>query len=132
MLSDNVTRKPIHQAVSSMPVAVFVLPRQKVKPTSISPASIRIIQFIIRLVLSRAARNLGVSFQGICKFTKNYLTKKLAYRSCYSIPEKSTVMNGLVEIVGSPGISLPVVGQNVLLGEIIKIGDFLACEVQTV
>lgn len=30
MLSDNVTRNPTHQPVSSMPVAVFVLPRQKV------------------------------------------------------------------------------------------------------
>lgn len=39
-------RNPVHHQYCTAPSAVFVFPRQKVKETSISPAIIRIIQFI--------------------------------------------------------------------------------------
>ena len=39
--------KPAYQAVASHPEATLALPRQKVKPHSHSPATIRIIQSII-------------------------------------------------------------------------------------
>ena len=47
MLSDNATTKPIHQNASSTPVVIFVFPKQNAKQTSMKPAIIKIIQFII-------------------------------------------------------------------------------------
>lgn len=46
MLNIRATTKPIHHHTRSEPTAVLVLPRQNIKATSISPAIMRIIQFI--------------------------------------------------------------------------------------
>lgn len=46
MLNDSAVMNPVHHHASSCPVAVLVFPRQNVKPTYMSPAKIRIIQFI--------------------------------------------------------------------------------------
>ncbi len=47
ILNANESKNPSHHKVNSWPEAVLVFPRQKVKPTSISPANIRIIQDIV-------------------------------------------------------------------------------------
>ena len=51
--------KPAYQAVASHPVATLALPRQNVKPHSHSPATIRMIQFIISdVVLTEGCSNI--------------------------------------------------------------------------
>lgn len=47
ILKASETRKPVHHQYCAPPTAIFVFPRQNVKATSISPANIRIIQFIM-------------------------------------------------------------------------------------
>lgn len=46
MLNESEARNPAHHQYCAAATAVFVFPRQKVNATSISPAIIRIIQFI--------------------------------------------------------------------------------------
>lgn len=80
MLSESAARKPTHHHTCSCPVAVLVLPRQNMKHTSISPAKIRIIQFIGDCIFSYPNRGLqaigkilGVTFLSFCKTRKNYV-----------------------------------------------------------
>ena len=46
ILIDRHTKKPIHHKLAAMPVDSFAFPRQEAKPTSNSPAIIKMIQFI--------------------------------------------------------------------------------------
>lgn len=63
MLNASATANPVHHHASSCPTAVLVLPRQNVKPVSISPAKISIIQFITEFHPIRGLQErLGVSF----------------------------------------------------------------------
>ena len=52
MLRVRATKKPPHHQYCSAPTALLVLPRQNVKATSISPAMIRMIQFISALLFT--------------------------------------------------------------------------------
>lgn len=84
ILNDSAVMNPFHHHTSSCPVAVLVFPRQNVKPTSMSPAKIRIIQFITDCILvilfegcKQSARQsygeiLGVSFQRLCKVSNKF------------------------------------------------------------
>lgn len=55
MLKNVQIRKPAPQSQYSMPEAPFIFPRQKVKPVSNSPATIKIIQFINNLRILKSS-----------------------------------------------------------------------------
>ena len=50
MLNERLVKKPAHQAQCSAPTVSFILPKQKAKPVSNSPATISINQFILQLM----------------------------------------------------------------------------------
>ena len=71
ILIERAAKNPIHHT-SSWPAAVFVLPRQKVKATSMHPAKIRINQLsIIICCLFEGCKNSRRLLLRLCKDNKN-------------------------------------------------------------